>query len=132
MHVRIEELPFRLDIFNAVLGQNTQKLSLHKLNTLQQTLEVPVLISLNVHDCSFQVIDRSQEILDEILVAVLEGLLLLFKATSPEIVEFRLKSKMLLRLFFGFFSGCWCSSPSFSLTVAERFGMLMFRLFIII
>jgi hypothetical protein len=70
VHRRVEELSGRLDPRHSVLRENPLQLPLHELDALQHALEVPGLAATCMVHGAVQVIDRRQQILDEILVAV--------------------------------------------------------------
>ncbi len=51
-------------------------------------------------NCAFQIIDRGEKVLDEILVPILMGLFPVFEGALPEVVEIRRHADVLLFLLF--------------------------------
>src|SRR4029453_7485456 len=86
VHVRIERLPCRLDPGHAVFGEGSVEFALHELDALQHSLEVPAAAACVLYG-AIQVIDRRQQILDEILVPVAVRLLALAQVALAEVVE---------------------------------------------
>jgi hypothetical protein len=79
-----------------VLRQCREKLSPHQHNALQQTLQIPAGTLLCVLDGAIQVIDRSQQILDEILVPVPVRVLSFLQRAAAEILELGLEAQVVL------------------------------------
>ncbi len=92
----VEGLSDGLDRRHPVPGKRRQQVSPHELDALQEAVQVPALALLSVVDGAIQVIDRREQILDEILVTVLMGFGALPERPSPKILEVRLKPQELV------------------------------------
>ena len=90
VHCRIEGLALGLDLRDGVLRECPEDLPEHQLDAVEDSLGLFSGILRPVLEGAFQIIDRRKKILDEILVAELEALLLLLEAASAEILEFGL------------------------------------------
>ena len=64
---------------------------LHELDALQKILQVRATPHAGVIDGALQIIDRRQQILEEILGAVADGLLALALRAAAEVLEIRLQ-----------------------------------------
>jgi hypothetical protein len=69
-----------------------EKTLLHELYALQKILQVRAPSLAGVVDRALQVIDRRQEILEEILGAVADRLVPLAQRAAPEVLEIRLEA----------------------------------------
>ena len=92
----VEGLALGLDLDHSVVAECRQQLALNELDPLQEALQVPALTPSRVIDGALQVIDRRKQILDEILVAVLGGLLALLEGAPAEVLELGLKPQVLI------------------------------------
>src|SRR3974390_3224890 len=75
-----------------MLCEHPHELALDKVNPLQKAVQVLASALPSVLNCALQVIDRGQQILDEILMAVLIRLLALLERSAAKVLEVGLKA----------------------------------------
>src|SRR5262249_36422710 len=89
----VEGLAARLDARDAVPSERPEQVAPHELDALQKALQLRAPASTRVVDGAIQVIDRRQQLLDEILVAVLLDLEPLARGAPAEVLEVRVQAQ---------------------------------------